>query len=105
MILKPQLQDLKNIGYYSGKIIIGIGLAMLVPMVIGLLFAEINPALDFLIATEITLTLGLILTRVCFTEKDLNWMQGMLVVSLSWVAATLVGAIPLYLSGHWNSYL
>jgi len=105
MILKPQLQDLKNIGYYTGKIIIGIGLTMLVPMVIGLLFAEINPALDFLIATEITLTLGLILTRVCFTEKDLNWMQGMLVVSLSWVAATLVGAIPLYLSGHWNSYL
>ena len=105
MILKPQLQDLKNIGYYSGKIIIGIGLTMLVPMVIGLLFAEINPALDFLIATEIALILGLILTKLCFTEKDLNWMQGMVVVSLSWLAAMLVGAIPLYLSGHWGSYL
>jgi trk system potassium uptake protein TrkH len=74
-------------------------------MVIGLLFAEINPALDFLIAAEITLTLGLILTSVCFTEKDLNWMQGMLVASLSWLVAMLVAAIPLYLSGHWNSYL
>jgi len=105
MILKPQLQDLKNIGYYSGKIIIGIGLTMLLPMVIGLLFAEINPALDFLIATEITLIIGLILTKVCFTEKDLNWMQGMVVVSLSWLAAMLLGAIPLYLSGHWQSYL
>jgi len=105
MILKPQLQDLKNIGYYSGKILIGIGLTMLVPMVIGLLFAEINPALDFLIATEITLIIGLILTKLCFTEKDLNWMQGMIVVSLSWLAAMLMAAIPLYMSGHWGSYL
>ena len=105
MILKPQLQDLKNIGYYSGKILIGIGLTMLVPMGIGLLFAEPNPALDFLIGAEIALIIGVILTRLCFTEQDLNWMQGMVVVSLSWLAAMLVGAIPLYLSGHWNSYL
>jgi trk system potassium uptake protein TrkH len=78
---------------------------MLVPMVVGLLFTEINPALDFLIAAEIALIIGLILTRLCFTKKDLNWMQGMIVVSLSWLAAMLLAAIPLYLSGHWGSYL
>ena len=105
MILKPQLQDFKNIGYYSGKILIGIGLMMLVPMAVGLLFAEPNPALDFLIGAEIALIVGLVLTKLCFTEKDLNWMQGMVVVSLSWLAAMLVGALPLYLSGHWGSYL
>ncbi len=105
MILRPQPQDIKNIGYYSGKIIIGVGLTMLVPVVIALLFAEINPALDFLIGTEIALIIGFILSRLCFTEKDLNWMQGMVVVSFSWLAAMLLGAIPLYLSGHWKSYL
>jgi trk system potassium uptake protein TrkH len=105
MILKPQLQDFRNIGYYSGRIIVGISLTMLIPMVVGLLFGEINPALDFLISAEITLLIGLILIRLCFTEKDLNWMQGMVVVSLSWLAAMLVGAIPLYLSGHWASFL
>ncbi len=105
MILRPQLQDFKNIGYYSGKILIGIGLTMLVPMAVGLLFVEPNPALDFLIGAEIALIIGLVLTKSCFTEKDLNWMQGMVVVSLSWLAVMLVGAIPLYLSGHWNSYL
>jgi len=105
MILKPQLQDFKNIGYYTGRIIIGISLTMLVPMVVGLLFTEINPALDFLIGAEIALLIGLILTRLCFIKKDLNWMQGMIVVSLSWLAAMLVAAIPLYLSGHWGCYL
>jgi len=105
MILRPQPQDIKNIGYYSGKIIIGIGLTMLVPVVIALLFAEINPALDFLIGSEIALIVGFTLSRLCFTKKDLNWMQGMVVVSFSWLAAMLLGAIPLYLSGHWQSYL
>jgi trk system potassium uptake protein len=105
MILKPQKQDLKNIGYYTGKIITGIGLTMLIPMAVGLLFEEVNPALDFLISAEIALLVGIVLSKICFTKKDLNWMQGMVVVSLSWLAAMLVGAVPLYLSGHWGSYL
>jgi trk system potassium uptake protein TrkH len=105
MILRPKIEDIKIIGYYLGKIIIGLGLTMLVPIVIGLAFREINPALDFVIAIEITLIFGLILTKLCFTEKDLSWMQGMIVVSLSWLVATILGAIPLYLSGHYKAYL
>ncbi|MDD4899791.1 MAG: TrkH family potassium uptake protein [Candidatus Omnitrophica bacterium] len=105
MILRPTLEDIKLIGYYLGKIIIALGLTMIVPLVFALTRSEINPTLDFLIATEISLIIGLLLLKVCRTEKDLNWMQGMIVVSLSWVVATLLGAIPLYLSGHWQSYL
>ena len=32
-------------------------------------------------------------------------MQGMIVVSLSWLAAMILAAIPLYLSGHYQSFL
>ena len=105
MILRPCLDDFKNIGYYLGKIILGLGLTMLIPVILGLTRGEINPALDFVMGIEITLILGLVLTKLCFTEKDLNWMQGMIVVSLSWLMAMILGAIPLYLSGHWKSYL
>jgi len=105
MIIRPHIDDIKNIGYYLGKIILGLGLTMFVPVIIGLAFGEANPALDFLISIEITLLFGLILTKLCFTEKDLNWMQGMIVVSLAWLVAMVLGAIPLYLSGHWKSYL
>ena len=105
MILKPRLEDAKVIGYYLGKIILGIGLVMLIPIGIGLIFGEINPVLDFVIALEITLLAGLFLTKFCFTTRDLNWMQGMIVVSLSRLAAMLLGAIPLYLSQHWHSIL
>ncbi|HLD82381.1 MAG TPA: potassium transporter TrkG, partial [Candidatus Omnitrophota bacterium] len=105
MILKPRLEDLKAIGYYLGKIILGLSLTMLIPVILGIACQEINPALDFLIALEVSLIFGLLLVKLCHTEKDLNWMQGMVVVSLSWIVAMFLGAIPLYLSGHWKSYL
>ncbi|HOX54946.1 MAG TPA: TrkH family potassium uptake protein [Candidatus Omnitrophota bacterium] len=105
MILRPQIQDLKTIGYYLGKVTIGVGLCMFVPMIIGLLFREINPVLDFILGALICLFIGGVLTIACKTEKDMNWMQGMIVVSLSWLVAAILGAIPLYLSHHWASFL
>lgn len=105
MILRPRIDDIRIIGYYLGKIILGIAFIMLLPVAVGIAFAEVNPALDFIISFEITLIIGLILTRTCWTRRDLNWMQGMIVVSLAWIAAMFLGAIPLHLSGHWFSYL
>ncbi len=105
MILKPRAEDFKIIGYYLGKIIVGLGLTMLLPIFLGIALGEVNPALDFVISLAIALIFGLLLTALCFTQKDLNWMQGMVVVSLSWLAAMLLGGVPLYISGHWKSYL
>jgi len=105
MILKPRPENIKIIGYYLGRIALGLGFAMLIPALAGLAFKEINPTLDFLIGAQITLIFGLILNKLCYSEKDLSWMEGMIVVSLTWLLATVLGAIPLYLSGHWKSFL
>lgn len=105
MVLKPTLDDLRGIGYYLGKIIIGLGLTMLFPIISAILFKEINPAYDFIIGLLICLIFGKLLAVTCYTQKDLSWVQGMVVVALAWVAAALLGAVPFYLSGHWKSYL
>lgn len=105
MILKPQIKDIKQIGHYVGRITIGVGIIMFVPAIMGLIFKEFNPALNFIIGAEIALLSGLILTWVCQVKDDLNWMQGMVAVSLSWLVAMLLGAIPLCLSGHYKSFL
>jgi len=105
MILSPRLEDLKIIGFYLGKIILGLAFTMAIPIIFGLCFKELNPTLDFLISIEISVFLGLFLVKACHTDKDLSWMQGMIVVSLSWIVAMFLGAIPLYLSGHWKSFL
>jgi len=105
MILKPRLDEIKTILYYLGKIVFGLSCTMAVPIIIGLAYNEINPTLDFLLGIEISLAFGLLLTKLFYTEKDLNWMQGMVVISLAWLAAMLLSAVPLYLSGHYASYL
>jgi len=106
MILRPQFNDIRNIGYYLGRITLGLGLTMFVPFIIGLfLFKEPDPAFDFLIGANITVLLGLILSRLCKTNRDLHTSQAMVIVALSWLIAMALGAIPLFLSGHYNSFL
>ncbi len=105
MILRPRFQDFKNIGYYLGKIILGLGLTMIVPIMLGIIVGEWNPVLDFAIAFEISILLWLVLERLCHTEEDLSWMQGMIVVAAAWIVAMILSAIPLQLSGHYKSFL
>lgn len=105
MILKPRFEDFKIIGYYLGKVIIGLGFTFIIPAISAILFQEINPFFDFLIGMEASLILGFSLVRLCQTSEDLNWMQGMIVVSLSWLIAGVLGGIPLSLSGHFKSFL
>ncbi len=105
MIIKPTIDDIKSIGYYLGKIIMGFGLTMVIPIGLGIALKEFNPVFDFSFTLGLTLIAGLLLTRMCFTGQDLNWMQGMIVVALTWLVAMVLGAVPLYLSGHWKSFL
>jgi len=105
MILRPQLQDIKVIGQYSGRIILGLGLSMLIPLLVAVCFGETAAALDFIISVSICLIMGLALMILCFTRKELRWNHGMIVVSLSWLLAMFLGAVPLYLSRHWGGYL
>ncbi|HNX80792.1 MAG TPA: TrkH family potassium uptake protein [Candidatus Omnitrophota bacterium] len=105
MVLKPNLDDIKNICFYLGKIMLGLSLTMLLPLMVGVLFGEYNAALDYLIAGEITAITGLLLIFLCRNDKEMSWMQGMIVVSLTWIVAMLAGGFALYLSGHFKSFL
>jgi trk system potassium uptake protein TrkH len=105
MIVRPRLADFKIIGLYTGKVIIGVGLLMVIPLGTSLLFREWNPVLDFLLSMGACLVFGLGLEVLCQTSRDPAWGHGLVVVSFSWFMATVLGAIPHYLSGHFSSYL
>ncbi|MDD5618098.1 MAG: TrkH family potassium uptake protein [Candidatus Omnitrophica bacterium] len=108
MIFRPQLKDLKVIGFFFGKIILGLGLWFIIPMVTAIIFKEQDAFLDFSISFIFSICLGLFLSLICYIPKDkrnLDWVHGMVVVALSWVVAMFLGAIPMWLSGHWLSFL
>lgn len=105
MILRPRLEDYNIVGYYLGKVIISIGIVMLLPFAIAIAYSEWPAAIDFLLGISVTLLIGALLSVVCHTKRDLSTMHAMSVAALSWLMAMVVSAIPLYLSGHYGSYL
>ncbi len=105
MILRPQLKDLQIVGFYLGKMVLGMAVFMVIPIGISLLAREINPFYDFLISFLFCLCAGMLLYMTCYTKKEPQWSHGMIVISLAWFLAALIGAIPLFLSGHWGSFL
>lgn len=103
---KLNFGSIMTIGFYTGKIIIGIGLLMLIPLVTALVSLEWSVVIDFIIAGSLSTLLGLVLMLLCRKNtKNLTWALGMVVVSLSWLAYMMLGALPYMLSGHWLSYL
>lgn len=106
MILRPQTKDIKNICFYLGKIILGIGLTMFLPSLAGFfLFGEPGPSFNFLISANITVLIGLALGRLCKTQKELHAGNAMVVIALSWLIAMVLSAIPLFMGGHYKSFL
>ena len=105
MILRPRFADYKVIGLYTGKVVIGEGLLMLLPLATALCFGEWNPAIDFLIGIGACFAFGFGMEALCQTRQDLNWAHGLVVASFSWFVAMVLGAIPHWLSGHFGSYL
>jgi trk system potassium uptake protein TrkH len=105
MISRPYLSDYRLISYYTGIIIIGVALLMLIPLLTGLLCGEWIPALDFTIAVSLTFIVGSVFLLLGERTKDLRWLHGMVIAAFSWLIAMMLAAIPHYLSGHFISYL
>jgi trk system potassium uptake protein TrkH len=105
MVLRPRAADLKVIGLYTGRIVIGVGLLMVVPLVTALAAAEWAAVIDFVIGMCACLALGLAAEIACRTAREPTWTHGLVVAGFSWLVATAIGAIPHWLSGHFGSYL
>lgn len=105
MLLRPRREDHLVIGKYTGKIVIGIGLLMVVPLLTSIAFGEWDTVVDFVISISLCMAFGYGTQAVCRTDRDLGWSHGLVVASSSWLVATIIGAMPHWLSGHMGSYL
>lgn len=105
MLLRPRREDHLVIGKYTGKIVIGIGFLMVVPLLTSIAFGEWDTVVDFVISISLCMAFGYGTQAVCRTDRDLGWSHGLVVASSSWLVATVIGAMPHWLSGHMGSYL
>ena len=105
MIVRPRKEDHLVIGKFTGKVIIGVGMLMLIPLAVSIGFREWDTAVDFIVSIAACFVFGFGVQAVCRTAKDLSWSHGLVVASGSWFFATALGALPHFLSGHGGSYL
>lgn len=105
MLIKPQKEDFKVISYYLGKISCGLAITMLLPLLAAFGYQEWVPAFDFISGASVALIVGCLLTINQPKRTDLSWSNGIVVAGLSWLLAMVLAAVPLYLSGHFGSFL
>jgi len=105
MIFSPDKEDFFAIFHILGKIMVGLAFFFLIPLLCALLLQEFNPFYDFLISFLATLSLGIFMILIFPYKKEIGWMHSFFIVSLSWLFASLLGALPLYLSSHFRSFL
>lgn len=105
MILRPTLDDHKVVGVYTGKIVVAFGLLMLLPLGFSVVFAEWDTAADFAVGALVALLLGTVLHLVCRTDGRLARRHGLVTVAVAWITTTIVGTVPLMLSGHYGGFI
>ncbi|MFH0775767.1 MAG: potassium transporter TrkG [bacterium] len=105
MIIRQAPSDFKTIGHYMGIMIRGFAFFFLIPLIVSLCFHEFSEAINFIIAFASSIIVAYLFLFISGEPEELSFRSGMVIVSLSWIVAMFLGAIPLYLSGHFSSYL
>jgi trk system potassium uptake protein len=105
VILKPGADDVRLIGFYLGKVLLGLGLVMLVPAVVAAALGEWNSATAFVIGASLCVLVGAVSEVRLSTRRPLTWAHGMVIVALAWLIGAVFAAIPMYLTGRFGDPL
>jgi trk system potassium uptake protein TrkH len=94
------------VGYAIGKLLQVMGGVLIIPFSIALYHYWALPkthwpanseVLGFVVAISCSLVLGTILTRTCYSGKNLQGvLEGFVIVTFGWIILTLMGCIPFF---------
>lgn len=104
MLFRPDAEDYRVIGNYTGKVVYGVGLAMVVPLLVAIANGETNEAYAFVVGIALAVLVGAS-SQLLRRRVPLDASRGLVVVGLAWTVAPVFAAVPLLLSGHYASYL
>lgn len=95
----------RMIVYLLGYVLLLIGAFLLLPVIVALIYAE-GDLLSLLITAALCAGLGGLM-MLCKPKQNraMHARDGFVVVSLSWILISLLGALPFYLQGAIPSYL
>ena len=90
----------RMIFYTTGKILQVNSLLLMLPAVVSLIYRE-SCVFSFLLAAVISVTVGFIISLIFKPKNHLIYAkEGFVIVSLTWILLSLIGALPFVLSGE-----
>lgn len=99
--------EIYSIFYYTGYICILLGLIMLIPIIIALIYNEHQLIIPFVYSTIISLLIGVPLYQYYKNKTELSLKSAMIFAAVIWLIGCALAALPYYLSGqlpYWDSY-
>jgi trk system potassium uptake protein TrkH len=102
MLIRPEPDDFRIIGVQLGRISGVTALAGLIPFVWAVIAREWEPASAFLVMVGLFAVAAMAARFIQVERHRLEWSHGMVVVALTWLLVPAVGAVPLWLSGHYG---
>ncbi len=87
-----------------GKTLIIVALLMLLPMIVGIIYQE-NNYLSFVIPIAIALAGGIPLALLKSKDNAMYAKEGFVTVALTWIALSLIGALPFVIAGEIPNYV
>lgn len=90
----------KMIGYLLGQIIRVLGLLMLLPVLVGVIYHEPASIWAFLGTATALAVFGTLMTLKKPEKKDIYTRDGMATVAAAWILVSVLGAVPFTLSGE-----
>ncbi len=105
MLFRPDAGDFRLILLYTARVVFGIGLAMVVPLLVCLAYGEVMDAWSFLLTGSIAVTVGRLAEMRLQTRRQLDASHALAAVALAWLTAPVFAGVPLFMSGHYASFL
>ena len=94
-----------NVGRMLGWVLIISAGLLLLPLITALVYHEARTALAFTAVILITGLLGFLLTRLKSRRNEIYARDGFMIVGLSWVVLSALGALPFVLAGDIPNYI
>ncbi len=89
-----------------GAILSVLGLAMLLPLIVAIIYGELSSIRTFLKILVPAIVIGETLRRAIPSNKaTLKMRDGVFIVSISWILCSIIGCLPFYVSGSIPNFI
>ncbi|WP_370325607.1 TrkH family potassium uptake protein [Euzebya sp.] len=105
LAFRPGRRDLSTVALLVSRAVLVVSAAMLVPAALGFATGEVDSAVALTFGACLGISTGALADLLLPPAGEIRWGEGMVASGLTWLVCPLFCAVPLYLSGHFGSFL